>query len=181
MRSNFDLYNVENPVKILINDYDDMDGYEDLNAIIIHTPIEDGNEMVAVYDPKRLTILKEDFPDFGVFDADIHYKLPMNQIKDTNPYVLLGVCKGVKLVWQDFNPASKLIDEINAKTSLRIVPQTEIALAQLVPPIIVPKVGDYLLLTDRTKMFEELEKLEDIIFSGDYEEERNCINIHFII
>lgn len=180
-RSNYELYNIENPVKILLDEYTDMDSYEELDPIVMHTPIEEGNDMVAIFDPKKLAILKEIFPDFEVYEGELHYKLPMSQIKVINPYMLLGVCKGVKVVWQDFNPASKLIDDINEKTSLRIIPQTEISLAQIIPPIIVPKSGDYLLLTDRTKMFDELEKLEAVMFNSDYEEERGSINIHFII
>lgn len=180
-RSNYELYNIENPVKILLDEYTDMDSYEELDPIVMHTPIEEGNDMVAIFDPKKLAILKEIFPDFEVYEGDLHYKLPMSQVKNTNPYMLLGVCKAVKLVWHDFHPGSKLIDEIISKTSLRLIPQPEISLAQLIPPIIVPKSGDYLLLTDRTKMFEELENLEAVMYSNDYEEERKGINIHFII
>lgn len=180
-RSNYDLYNINNPVKVLLDEYTDMDSYDELDPIVIHTPIEEGNDMVAIFDPNKMELVRQKLPDFELYEGELHYKLPMSQIKVINPYMLLGVCKAVKLVWKDFNPGSKLIDEINAKTSMRIIPQTEISLAQIIPPIIVPKSGDYLLLTDRTKMFEELEKLEAVMFNSEYEEERGSINIHFII
>ena len=177
MRTNYDMYNVINPVKVKINDYCDIDEYDDLDAIVIHTPIDEGNEMIAIYDPRKLAILDK-LPDFKPFNGELTYKLPFNQIKDTNPYVILGVCKAIKISWL-YNPESKLIDELKTKTSLQIIVNGEIA--QLNPPVILPKVGDYLLLTDRTKIFEELEKLENIIYNGDFEEEKNSINIHYII
>ena len=178
MRSNYDLYNVINPVKVKINGYDDLDDYEALQPIIMHTPFDQGNDTIAIYDPRR-SHLVDDLPEFEPFDGELVYNLPFSQIKDINPYMLLGISKAVKIVWSDFNPNSLLLEEIKEKTSLQVKPFNETRDVLLEPPIILPRTGEYLLLTDRTKMFEELEKLEKIIFEGDYP--KDLLNIHFII
>lgn len=179
MRSNYDIYNIINPVKIKIENYDDLDNYEPLEPIVMHTPIDKGNETIAIYDPRRLHLVDE-LPEFELYTEDLDYVLPFRQIKDTNPYLLLGISKAVKILWSDFNQDSSLLDEIRNKTSLQIIPCEESMSALLEPPVILPKSGDYLLLTDRTKMFEELEKLEKIVFEGDHPEKDNLF-IHFIV
>lgn len=181
MTDKYNLYNVDTPVKIKIDGYDDLDSFDVLQAVIIHTSYEEGNEPIAIYDPKRLYLVPE-FPNFETFEGEITYKLPFSQIKDINPYVLLGICKAVKIVWEGYDKGSMLVNEISDNTTLQIKTGLEANTAQITPSIILPRIGgDFLLITDKTKMFEELEKLENIIFEGDFEEEKNSLSIHFII
>lgn len=181
MTDKYNLYNVDAPVKVKIGEYNDLDSFDVLQAIIIHTSYEEGNEQIAVYDPKRLYLVPE-FPELETYEGDITYKLPFSQIKDIDVYALLGFCKALKIVWEKYDETSKLVDEILNNTKLQIKTGFKPNEAQITPSLILPRVkGDHLLITDKSEMFEELEKLENIIFDGEFEEEKKSIIIHFII